>query len=335
MKTTLKDIAREAGLDVSTVSRSLSGSYGVRKETRQHVLEVARKLNYRPNRLARGLVTGQSHTLGLLISDIRNPYFTELARGAEDAAYAAGYDVVLCNSDLDPGKQMRYVHSLLEKRVAGLLMNSVSALSAEDQEELMNSGVPVVLLNQPPEGYNFSTVLANNFEGGFLAGSYLIKLGHRMIAHLTGPRQHGNLTEREKGFLKAVNSSDCEVAPIIIHGQQNFQGGCEMTEKILAKHPNITAIFAANDIIAFGVIRTVFDKGLQVPEDISVIGFDNVELSSIIRPPLTTIHQSKYEMGQAAVEILLRQGNGNPSSMPEHRVLGVKLIERQSCCALK
>ncbi len=335
MTTTLKDIARITGLDVSTVSRSLSGSYGVHPETREKVLAIARELNYRPNRLARGLATGRSHTVGLVISDIRNPYFTELARGAEDAAYAAGYDLVLCNSDLHPEKQMEYVRSLLEKRVAGIIMNSVSTLSPEHQEELASSRVPVVLLNSPPGGSPFSTVLADNFEGGFLAGNYLVGLGHRLIGHLTGPRQHGNLTERVKGFLKAINSAPADVTPLVIYGQQTFSGGTEMMEKLLAKQPGVTAVFGANDAIAFGTIRTIHEKGLRVPEDISVIGYDNVELCTITCPPMTTIHQPKYEMGQAALEILLKQASEGAGHVPEHRLLGVRLVERLSCRALE
>lgn len=147
MKATLKEIAEEAGVNVSTASRALSGTYGVRKQTRERVLSAAKRLNYRPNLMARGLVTGKSHTIGLVVSDIRNPYFAEVARGAEDAAFAASFDVILCNSDLNPSKQLQYVRSLLEKNVEGILMNSVAALTADQRAELGNCGVPVVLLN--------------------------------------------------------------------------------------------------------------------------------------------------------------------------------------------
>jgi len=334
MSVTLRDIARLSGVNISTVSRALTGSYGVRRQTREKVLAVAERLRYRPNRVARGLATGRSHTFGLIISDIRNPFFAEVARGVEDTASAAGYDIVLCNSDLDPAKQMRYVRSLLEKRVDGLLMNSVAGLTRHQQEELAGSGVPVVLLNVPPGARTFSTVSADNFQGGFRAGRYLIELGHRTIAHLTGPRQHGNLTERARGFLKAAQSSDKQVAPTVIHGQHTFQGAYEMTRKLLARHSKVTAIFAANDAMAFGAIRAIVEAGLSIPEDLSLIGFDNVELSSIIRPPLTTIHQPKYEMGQAAAEILLRLAGRRQGQVPEHRMLGVDLVERQSCRAV-
>src|SRR6266568_3298380 len=157
MAITIKDVARESGVNVSTVSRALNGEYGVHSETRELVLAVAQRLQYRPNRVARGLVTGRSHTLALVVSDIRNPFFAEVARGAEDAAYAAGDDLVLCNSDLDPEKQLRYVQSLMEKRVDGILMNSVAALNRKQAEQLSSIGVPIVLLNRAAPRNAFST----------------------------------------------------------------------------------------------------------------------------------------------------------------------------------
>src|SRR5260370_14296653 len=149
MPVTIKDVARESGVNISTVSRALNNGYGVNDQTREHVIAVAARLNYRPNRIARGLVTGRSHSLGLVVSDIRNPFFAEVARGAEDAARAGNCDVVLCNSDLDADKQMQYVQSLLEKRIDGIMMNSVSMLRSEQQAQLARSVVPTGLLHPP------------------------------------------------------------------------------------------------------------------------------------------------------------------------------------------
>jgi LacI family transcriptional regulator len=331
MPATIKDVARESGLNISTVSRALNNGYGVNDQTREHVIAVAARLNYRPNRIARGLVTGRSHSLGLIVSDIRNPFFGEVARGAEDAARAGSCDLVLCNSDLDAEKQMKYVQSLLEKRIDGIMMNSVSMLSREQQAQLAGSGVPIVLLNRPASNHTFSTVCADNESGGALAAQYLLGLGHRKIAHLTGPRQHGNLSDRTRGFVRALQSAENPVQPIVRHGKFNFDGGTELTRKLLDEHPDVTAIFAANDVMAFGVVQAALDRGLRIPEDLSLIGFDNIEFSVIVNPPLTTIHQPKYEMGYAAVDILLRLAHNKGKQMPEHRRLGVELIERQSC----
>ena len=335
MTITIKDVARESGVNISTVSRALNNGYGVNSQTRNHVMAVATRLNYRPNRIARGLVTGRSHSLGLILSDIRNPFFAEVARGAEDAAHAGRCDLVLCNSDLDPDKQMQYVRSLLEKRVDGIIMNSVSMLSREQQAQLASSGVPIVLLNRPASNHTFSTVCADNQAGGALAARYLLGLGHRKIAHLTGPRQHGNLSDRARGFMRALESAQDPVRPIVLRGKFNFDGGAELAEKLLEKHPEVTAIFAANDVMAFGVVQTVIRRGLRIPHDLSLIGFDNLEFSMIVHPPLTTIHQPKYQMGSAAVEILLRLAREKQKQIPEHRRLGVELIERQSCKPFK
>ena len=331
MAVTIKDVARESGVNVSTVSRALNGEYGVHADTREHVAAAAQRLGYRPNRVARGLVTGRSHTLALVVSDIRNPFFAEVARGAEDAAYRAGYDLVLCNSDLDAEKQMRYAQSLLEKRVDGILMNSVAALSKKQQEQLSGLGVPIVLLNKTAPRGAFSTVCADNEAGGALAAEYLLKLGHRKIAHLTGPRHHGNMTERAKGFVSRLAAACKPVRPVVLYGKNDFPGGVDLARALMARHPDITAVFAASDMMAFGAIRALMEAGRRIPQDVSVMGFDNVELASIVHPPLTTIHQPKYEIGQAAVEILLRLAGRGEHQGPEHRLFGVELVERQSC----
>lgn len=330
MSVTLKDIARAAGVNASTASRCLSGFQGVNEGTRQRVIQVAAAMKYRPNRVARGLVTGRSHTIALLISDIRNPFFAELARGAEDAANAAGSDLILCNSDFDAEKQMKYLRSLSEKRVDGILMNSVASLRREQLRQLADLHLPIVLLNKPEIRTEFCTVCADNFEGGRLAGAHLAQLGHRKIAHITGPKHHGNLTERLGGFLAAMKSARLP-APLVLHGQNSFSGGYDLARTVFAKHPEITAIFAGNDAMAFGVGRAAAELNLQFPRDMSLIGFDDVDLAQVVSPPLTSIHAPKYEIGQVAVETLLKIVGRGGAGPPEQRILGVKLVVRKSC----
>ena len=330
MAVTLKDIARAAGVNASTASRCLSGFQGVNEGTRLKVLQVAAEMNYRPNRVARGLVTGRSHTIALLISDIRNPFFAELARGAEDAANAAGSDLILCNSDFDTGKEMNYLRSLSEKRVDGILMNSVASLRREQLKKLRDLCIPIILLNKPAVRAEFSTVCADNHEGGRLAGSHLAELGHRTIAHITGPKHHGNLTERARGFLAALKSARVP-APLMFYGQNSFSGGYDLARTVFAQHPEITAIFAGNDAMAFGVGRAAVELNLQIPRDVSLIGFDDVDLAQVVNPPLTTIHAPKYEIGQVAVESLLKLVQRGSSRPPEQRILGVELVVRKSC----
>lgn len=237
MTITLKDIAKETGVDSATVSRALNGVYGVHKDTREKVLAVAKRLNYRVNQMAKGLAIGKSHTLGLLVPDIRNPFVTELVRGAEDAAFAAGYHILLCNSYLDASREVQYVHSLLDKRVEGILMHSVHGLSKGEIKELIASGVPVVLLHQQSSASAFSSVCVNQFEGGILAGKHLIELGHKGIAYLSGPRGHSNFSERAKGFMKAMMSSKQKITPVIMHGTPDFEGGYQMAKEAAGAEP--------------------------------------------------------------------------------------------------
>jgi LacI family transcriptional regulator len=327
---TIKDVARESGVNTSTVSRALNNSYGVNDKTRKHVMEVATRLNYRTNQMARGLVTGRLHTIGLVVSDIRNPFFAEVARGAEDAAHRAGHDLVLCNSDLKAEKQMGYFDSLLAKRVDGIVMNSVAVLSHAQQDQLWAAGVPIVLLNRSSVYRRFSSVLGDNLQGGEIAGNYLIDLGHTKVGHITGPRAHGNFADRAEGFLKAFHDRGLP-EPKVIYGEHTFAGGYEAANQLLGPDRRITAIFSGNDVLAFGCLRTAIEKGIRIPDDLSIIGFDNVEMSQITGPPLTTIDQPKYEIGRAAIEMLLNMMAQDGIREPEHRVIGVRLIERQSC----
>jgi DNA-binding LacI/PurR family transcriptional regulator len=330
MPITIKDVARESGVNTSTVSRALNNGYGVHNETRKHVMEVANRLNYRTNQVARGLVTGRSRTIGLVVSDIRNPFFAEVARGAEDAAHRAGHDLVLCNSDLKAEKQMSYFDSLLAKRVDGIVMNSVAILSHAQQDQLRDAGVPIVLLNRSSNYRRFSSVLGDNLEGGEIAGNYLIDLGHTKVVHITGPRAHGNFADRAKGFLKAFHDRGLP-EPLVIYGEHTFAGGYESANQLLGPDRRTTAIFAGNDVLAFGCIRAAIEKGIRIPDDLSIIGFDNVEMSQITSPPLTTVDQPKYEIGKAAIEMLLNTLAKDGIREPEHLVIGVRLIERQSC----
>lgn len=317
-------------MNASTVSRVLNNRSGIRQEVRERVLAIATRLKYRPNLVARGLVTGRSHSLGLIISDIRNLFFAEFARGAEDAAWAAGCDLILCNSDLKPEKQMAYFRSLLNKRVDGIVMNSAAPLDAAQVEEIHAAKTPLVLLSKTAKGQRFSSVMSDNQQGGFLVGEYLVRLGHRNVASLTTSSRHPNLMARAKGFDLALKQGQHPIKPVTLTGPHTSEGGYEMMKRLLKNGSPVTAVFAANDAVAFGAARAIQESGRSIPQDISLVGFDDVPMAGQINPPLTTIHQPKYEMGVAAVEILMNQ-LARPGSPPEHRVFGVKLMERQSC----
>ena len=282
--------------------------------------------------MARSLVTGRSRTFAILLSDIRNPFFAEVARGAEDAARSAEHDVILANTDLDPAKLMATFRLMLNKQVDGFLMNTIAFLDRKQIDELLEPRLPIVLLNRPVvRARRFSTVLADNERGGRLAGGYLAKLGHRRTVVLAGPRQHVNLSGRARAFTRAVEAAGGTA--VVAHGAYNAQGGYEMARDLIRSRPGVTAVFATSDAIAFGAIRAFLEAGVRIPEDVSLIGFDDVDMASLVHPPLTTIWQPKHELGMAAVEVLLRHAR-TPGLPPEHRYFDVRLVERQSCRAV-
>jgi DNA-binding LacI/PurR family transcriptional regulator len=225
---------------------------------------------------------------------------------------------------------MRYLLSLLDKRVAAVAMNSVAPLGAEDRRQLASSNIPVVLLSRVPRRCRFSTVTCENERGGYLAGAYLARLGHRAVAHLTSTVHHPNLEERWRGFLKAMKQAAPGCKPILLERAHSNAGGFEMAQRLLKRHPEVTAVFAANDAVAFGVALALHAAGVRIPEDMSLIGFDGTAPSAIMHPPLTTISQPIYEIGKAAVEIALAQ-IAEKDRPPEHRRFDVRLIERESC----
>jgi LacI family transcriptional regulator len=325
---TLQAVAKAAGVTIATASRSLNDAYGVHPETRARVIEIAQRLRYKPNRFARGLVTGRSDMIGLIVSDVRNSYFAEVARGVEDAALETGRDVLLCNSDLNAMRQMKSFISLLDKRAEAIIMNSVANLSREHQQQIAEAGVPIVLLNGAGRGSSFSTVCADNEKGGRLAAECLLRNGHRNVINLTGPRRHSNLAHRSSAFIKEM-STRRGTRVRTIHAINTLQGGYGAAVELFHNLDGATAIFAGNDVMAFGVMRAAIEGSIRIPHDISLIGFDDVELAAMSFPPLTTIHQPKYAVGRAAIEVvseMLKTG----ISGPQHRVVDVNLVERAS-----
>jgi LacI family transcriptional regulator len=298
----------------------------VKDTTRQRVLEAAKRLHYSPNIIARGLATGSSRTLALIVGDIRNPFYGELARGVEDTAYRFGFDLILGNSDLSPERQEHYLRVMVSRLVDGIILGSTTSLKAQEVEALRQYSVPVVLLSEVGSLIPVSSVSADNESGGFLAGQHLTELGHRRMAVLTRHAEQENLKLRAAGFRRALRTF-AQVRPLVLRGENSQVSGHELTRRLIATNTGITAIFAVNDMMALGAIRAIREAGLRIPEDMSVVGFDNLEMSDLIDPPLTTINQPKYDLGVAATEVLVRQIRGGKV---EHRVLGVTLQVRCS-----
>ncbi|HEY7736393.1 MAG TPA: LacI family DNA-binding transcriptional regulator [Candidatus Limnocylindrales bacterium] len=328
---TIRDVAARAGVSTATVSRVLAGIGTARPETREKVRAAARDLEYRPSAIARSLKLRSTRTLGLIVTDIENPYFPELVRAIENAARANGYAVLLGNASDDPEREAGYLDLLVERRVDGVII-AASGLGAHHRRWLANPPLPVVLVNTVAEGVPLPGVASDNRAGGRLAVEHLVSLGHRRIGHLTAAPRHVAAPERLAGARDGLVASglSADVLPIAA-GESEVAGGERAMRDLLTGSPDLTAVFAYNDLMAIGAIRAIRSAGGRVPEDVSVVGFDDVDLAAYVDPPLTTIAQSTAEMGRWAFERLARllatpDGDGGDEVVR----LPVRLVVRSS-----
>jgi len=325
---TIKDIARKTGVSITTVSRVLNKKEeGVSEKTREKVLRVMEEVNYQPNQLARGLVTKRSKMLGLIVPNISNPFFPELCRGAEDEANLRQYSLIICNSDDKSEKEKNYLRLLEEQQVDGVLLSSKDRLSKSSKAKLQRGKVPFVLLDRGEEASNLSGVFLDNEKGGYMAGKHITDLGHRHIACITGPSEIRNVQRRLKGFQRALNEASVEIPEsFIITGDFKMESAYQLTKKFLMEN-NVTAIFACNDVMACGVYQAAHELGIQIPEQLSIVGFDDIPLVTALIPKLTTVRQETYEMGRRAIELLINEIEGETS---EAVVFEPTLIVRES-----
>ena len=330
---TIRDVARLAGVSVTTVSHVLNGSRYVEPETKGRVRRAVEQLGYRPNLLARGLRRRETATIGLLIPDNSNPFFAEVARVIEDAGFAAGYSVILCNSDLSEEKQARYIDVLLAKQVDGLILIS-SGFGPARLERILGARVPVVIVDRELSGVPVDQVIVDNDQGGCFAGEYLVRLGHRRIGCIAGPSDITPSAGRLTGFRRALSAAGVELAlDAIVRGDGRYASGDDAMAELIRRDLGLTAVFAHNDLMAIGALSALRRAGLRAPEDISVIGFDNILQAAAMAPALTTIAQPVVELGQVSVRLLLDQ-IGQRTEQPSCIVLPTTLVERESCRAL-
>ncbi|MGJ7918970.1 LacI family DNA-binding transcriptional regulator [Neobacillus sp. LXY-4] len=321
---TIKDVANEAEVSVATVSRVLNNVGYVNEETRKRVEKAISKLNYKPNAVARSLFKKQSKTIALIVPDIKNPFFPEIARAIEDVMSREEYTLILCNSDEKVEKEKKYLEVMKQKYVDGVIIVT-STLTPKYIEE---NGTPIVALDRPI-GNDIPSISVNNYEGARQAVQYLKSIGCNKIAHIRGPENIINADERFNGYMAEVGQEPWFNEDYIVTGNFNVVETTEVTKKLLDKHPDIDGIFAGNDYMAVGVIKAAVELGLRVPADLSVIGFDGIQLCQLTSPEITTIAQPIYEMGHKAAELLLELIEGRPVDKM-HQEFAVKLIERQS-----
>lgn len=327
---TISDVADKAKVSRATVSHVINNTRYVSDETRHKVEKVISELGYRPNALARSLRSGQTHTLGLLVPDSSNTFFAEISREIEISAFEAGYSVILCNSNEDPQREKLYIDVLTEKQVDGIILVSTCG-QINTLRGLKNLQIPVALLDRVIKNLPLDTVLVDNKQGGLIATNHLISLGHQRIGFIAGPSDANPSAERLTGYKQALRENGIPFEKELIrYGDFTAPSGRLKATELLSLSNPPTAIFAGNDMMAIGVLRAASEKGLHVPEDIALIGFDDIELAAFTNPPLTTIAQPKLGMGKTITKLLLRRIKNKESNV-QFKMLPVSLVIRDTC----
>ncbi|MGC5076600.1 LacI family DNA-binding transcriptional regulator [Agrococcus sp. DT81.2] len=337
---TVSDVAAAARVSKATAARAL-GDYGaVSEAVRDRVLAASDRLGYRPNALARTMSTGRSNTLGIVVGDIENPFFAQATRGAADVANAAGFDLILSNSDEDSEIEAKAIGVQLAKRVDGLLVASASSVDTTNLRTVIDAGRPLVLFDRAAHGVEVDTVIAANRSGARELTSLLVDAGHRRIAFISTIDHPGgvvrlddisssSVAERVEGFLDALAAVGVPDPEAHVHLNARREGVEQLTRRLITGGTGTTAIVASDSLVALGVYRAVRELGLQIPRDVSLVAFDDADWTGVATPGITVMAQPIHEIGAAAAELLIRRirGDGRPAVT---RVLKQHLIERES-----
>lgn len=326
---TVHDVAKRAGVAPITVSRVINNSGYISDATRKRVEATIKEIGYVPNTLARGLRSKRTNTLALIVTDITNPFFTLMARGVEDVAGNSNFAVIYCNTDKSETKEEKYANILAQRQVDGVLL--VPAGGNDKTIKFFEAnGISVVILDRRVSGVDKDFVCSDSKNGANLLVKLLIKLGHKQIAIIAGPKNVSTSTDRVAGYRRALKESGLSKNELIYYGAFNQQGGYELTHQAMNYTPRPTAIFGANNFIAIGVTKALRDLNLDVPRDVSVVGFDDLPESMLVRPFLTVARQPAYEMGRLATELLLKRISGDLSGDCQEITLQAEIIERES-----
>lgn len=325
--TTIKDVAKYAQVSVATVSRVLNKKGYVHSATKDKVEKAIKTLDYKPNDVARSLFKGKSKMIALLVPDITNPFFPELARAVEDICNQNSYTFILCNTDNFYEKETTYLNSLQQKSIDGMIIVS-DTISTDYIGKIK---VPIVLLDRVFDKGDYSYVKVNNREGACKATNYLKEIGCKKIAHIAGPSSVLNAKDRMEGYLDAVANESWFSNDLIITSDYDMkpQASTENIKTLLQKHPDIDGIFTANDTIAIRTMKAAEEMQIKIPDDLSIIGFDGISLGEITSPSLTTMAQPIYEMGRKAASMIMDEIN-DPSLPKRMEKLEVTFMERQS-----
>lgn len=326
----MKHVADMADVSVSTVSHVVNETRHVSPPTRERVLDAIDALDYTPNAIARGLRRNETKTIGLIIPDNSNPFFGEIARGAEDAGYRHGYSVILCNSADDIQRELSYLEALVSKKVDGIVFIAVG-LSAEHIQPVIERGTPVVIVDRKLAGVEAGRVLADNYKGGYEATRHLLDLGHERIACIIGPSELTPSSDRVHGYRVALEEAGLKFDErLVMKGDFTYRGGIQGANRLMQLPEPPTAIFVCNDTMCIGALRALRERGLRVPDDVSLVGFDDIALAAFAHPSLTTVRQPKYEKGEMVVERLIDRISDDEPEQIEEILLDVELIIRES-----
>lgn len=335
MMVTIKDVAREAKVSISTVSRVLNMSGYTSEKTKEKVLNAVKKLNYSGSLVAAAMIKKQTLTIGLIIPDIKNIFHSDLTRAVEDGANRHGFNIFLCNTDNNLQKEAEYIHLLIAKGVDGIIFSSPE-VKANNIKELRGKfpDLPIVILGSKFQNLTVNEILVDNFDGGYKATSHLLELGHRDIAFISGGIDSYSSIQRHKGYKFALKESGISINDdFVIFDKFYIESGYKNAMKLLQKNKRPSAIFAGNDSIAVGIYKAARELNIKIPEQLSVVGFDNSQYAEILSPMLTTIHTPIKEMGQRAIEIIVKSIKEKQISK-ETLVFYPTFIERESTMAV-
>ena len=328
---TIKDVAQMAEVSTATVSHVINDTRFVSDELRERVLEAMEALSYRPNALAQGLRVGETHTIGLVVPDNANPFFAEISRVVEDVGFENGYSVILCNTGDDLVRERAYIDVLVAKQVDGIIFIAAGD-HHEHLTELTSHRVPLVLADRDVGQSAADLVLVNNEQGGYEATRHLLDLGHRRIGCVTGPSEATPSADRVSGYGRALREAGvCRDEDLIEPGDFRYQGGERAAARLLGLQQPPSAMFVCNDLMAIGALRAIRTAGLRVPDDISVVGYDDIPLASAMSPALTTVAQPVEDLATICTELLLSRIEEGVNGAPKRVVLDTKLIVRDSC----
>lgn len=331
MSPDLRDVAAGAGVSIGTVSNFLNKPQLVAPATKARIEKVIDRLGYVPNASARNLRSGHSRTLGLIVPDIANPFFTEVARGVEDKASSRDYGVFLCNTDENHEKEEHYLTLLLEQRVRGILITPKGDQTRRI-EAIQNRGISVILLDHETSQKSQCSVSVDDLYGGEIATQHLIDLGHENIIMVTGPDSLQQCVDRAEGTSKTARKYGIRVPQLRVESM-NIQGGVEAGEKILELPKRPTGVFCANDLLALGVMRALQGAGIKIPEEISIIGYDDIDFASSASVALTSVQQPAYQLGKVATELLMSEFETPDDHAHQQILFQPQLVVRSSTAA--